>query len=93
MKRAAFVTTWWITPATMAAAVTSAAWAAALHVTDLQIGAPGGEKQDLWPALLGLHGPRQRCQAAGSVVFVGVVWCAVFWVSTELFSEWFSKWV
>lgn len=86
VKRAAFITTWWITPATTATALTSVGWRAVLYATNTPT-------NNLWPALLGLYGRWRRCRAGLSVLCIGAMWCGTFWASANHFSAWFSMWV
>lgn len=85
VKRAAFLTTWWMTPLTTAMATTSVAREAVLRPVGL-------DSKTFWPALLGAHGRLQLGCAATASLCIAVLWCGVFWAATN-FSAWFARWV
>ena len=86
VKRAAFITTWWMTPATTAMALTSVAWQPLVQ-------AIGADIKIFWPALLGEHGQGRFCRAAGTLLSIAALWCGTFWASATHFSAWFAVWV
>lgn len=86
VKRAAFVTTWWMTPATIAMALTSVVWEPVLH-------AAGMDSKTFCPAFFGVHGRRKLYGAAATSLCIAIVWCGTFWASAAYFSAWFAIWV
>ncbi len=86
VKRAAFITTWWMTPVTIAMALTSATWQPLVQAT-------GTDVKTFWPALLGVRGRGEIYRAAVTLLSVTVLWCGTFWVSATHFSAWFATWV
>lgn len=86
VKRAAFVTTWWMTPATIAMALISVVWEPVLHAASM-------DSKTFWPALFGVNGRRQLYGAAATSLCIALIWCGTFWASAAYFSAWFAMWV